>query len=79
MRLKISVASANEQLIVQINRGYETVSAIRQDYNAKKGATTYDTARDNNVFEEELYHWANDAAETLDSIFPTDSLKKPIP
>lgn len=72
MRLKVSMASADECLVSLINRGYAVLSAIKQDYAAAKEAGRYNKDRDMPRYEEQANTWAREAADALVRIFPTE-------
>ena len=72
MRLKVTVASANENLIALINRGYAVLYAIEQDYIEKKNTKNYNEDIDNPRYEERINQWGDDVINGLTSIFPTE-------
>ena len=72
MRMKVSMASANESLIALINRGYAVLSTIKQDYSAKKKAGSYVEDDDNPQYEEQMNQWATEVVTELEHIFPTE-------
>lgn len=72
MRLKIPMASANENMIVLLNRGYAVLGAIKEDYPARKQAGTYNQADDNSRYGDQMNQWANEVVGRLEQIFPTE-------
>jgi hypothetical protein len=46
MRLKVSAASANEQLLALVNQGYDLNAKIWEDYRQKKADRTFDEVTD---------------------------------
>lgn len=65
------MASANEELVRLVNRGYGVLNSIGQDYGDKKADRTYndvDVAR----YEEQIEQWAAEVIATLDQVFPTE-------
>jgi len=72
MRLKVSVALANENLIALINRGYAVLDAIKQDYAKKKETKSYNEDIDNPKYEDQINQWGDEVVNGLTSIFPTE-------
>ncbi len=72
MRLKVTVALANENLIALINRGYAVLDAIEQDYAKKKNAKSYNENIDNSKYQEQINQWGDEVSNGLTSIFPTE-------
>ena len=72
MRLKVTVALANENLIALINRGYAILDAIEQDYTEKKDTKIYNEDIDNPKYGEQMNQWADEVINGLTSIFPTE-------
>ena len=72
MRLRVSMASANETLVALINRGYGVLSTIRRDYAAKKEPGTYQEDQDLPRYEGQFSQWVNVVVVQLDRIFPTE-------
>ena len=72
MRLKVTVALANENLIALINRGYAVLDTIEQDYAKKKNAKSYNEDIDNSKYQEQINQWGNEVINGLASIFPTE-------
>jgi len=71
MRLRIHSGTANEELVVLLNEGYDAVSAMQEEYQQKKEAGTYDDSKDVNGLIVPVENWVNKVAESLVSIFPT--------
>lgn len=72
MRLKVTVALANENLIALINRGYAVLDSIKQDYAEKKDTKSYNEDIDNPKYEEQINQWGDEVVNGLTSIFPTE-------
>jgi hypothetical protein len=72
MRLKVPMTSANETLIVLINRGYSVLAAITQDYTARKNAGDYKENEDNARYGEQVNQWASEVVGELTRVFPTE-------
>ena len=66
------MASANENLVEFINKGYAMLAEIDDDYSQKKQSQTYDEAVDNARYGRQIETWATQVLETLDTIFPTE-------
>lgn len=72
MRIKVSMASANESLIGLINRGYAVLSTIKQDYLAKKESGSYNEDDDNHQYGVQMDQWGTEVVAELKRIFPTE-------
>jgi hypothetical protein len=72
VRLKVSMASANESLIGLINRGYVVLSAIKQDYLAKKKSGSYNEDEDNRQYGVQMDQRGTEVVAELKRIFPTE-------
>lgn len=72
VRLKTTMASANEHLIALINSGYSLLAGIKQDYATKKNAGTYHESDDNAYYADQINGWASLVLTELDGIFPTE-------
>jgi hypothetical protein len=72
VRLKVSMASANERLIMLINRGYTVLSKINQDYSVKKEQKNYTEDADNSLYSEQINQWAEEVVNELNQVFPTE-------
>lgn len=70
--MKVPVASANESLIVLINRGYAILATIQQDYAAKKEAQNYNEDVDLPHYNEQINQWGEEVVTELTRIFPTE-------
>ncbi len=71
MRLRIHIATANEELVALVNEGYDSLSAVEADYKRRKEKGTYDDSRDVNELVAPVNTWANKVVESLGRIFPT--------
>jgi hypothetical protein len=71
MRLKVSMVSANEDLVALINNGYEVLGAIRRDYAERKRAGSYDKVADIPRYSELIKGWEEGVIEGLTRVFPT--------
>ena len=72
MRLNISKAAANEEIIALLNEGYKLLSRMRSDYREKKTGNTFDSAKDNGLYAAEMNKWGQKVFDGLNSIFPTE-------
>jgi hypothetical protein len=72
MRLKVPMASANENLVALVNRGYAVLTAIEQDYAKNKKVAKYDKNADIPRYEEQVNQWAGEVVAELEGIFPTE-------
>ena len=72
MRVKVSMASANETLIRLVNGGYTVLGMIKEDYLAKKAAGTYNKDTDIPRYESQINGWAAEVVDALALIFPTE-------
>jgi hypothetical protein len=71
MRLKVHIATANEELLALVNEGYEALSEIDANYKQKKEAGTYDDTKDSTILAAPINTWAAKVVEALGRIFPT--------
>ncbi|MFC2056814.1 hypothetical protein ACFLTO_04535 [Chloroflexota bacterium] len=69
MRLKVTVALANENLIALINRGYAVLDTIKQDYTEKKDTKNYNEDIDNPKYEEQINQWGDEVVNGLASFY----------
>src|SRR5262245_26652419 len=72
MRLKIPMASANENMVALINHGYSVLASIKQAYSAKKQAGTYSQGEDNSRYSDQINEWVGEVVAMLERIFPTE-------
>src|SRR5262249_919998 len=72
MRLKMSMASANEAMIGMENRGYGILAAVEQDYQERKQAKTYNGETDMVRYREQINGWGEEVFIGLSGIFPTE-------
>ena len=66
MRLKVHIATANEELIALVNEGYEALSEVQANYEKMKDSGTYDDTKDVAGLAVPVDTWA------LGRIFPTE-------
>ena len=71
MRLRVSRASCDEQLLRHLNDGYALARGIFDDYEAKRAANTFDAQADTKAFRDRLSEWLNATYRSLLAIFPT--------
>jgi hypothetical protein len=71
MRLKIHSVTANEELIILINEGYEAIVFAEEEYKRLKEAEIYDDNQISNSLFDNLQIWADKAESSLLDIFPT--------
>jgi len=71
MRLKIHMATANEELVVLVNEGYDAISSMKTAYLNKKEQGTYDDSKDVDEIVAPVNNWASKVVLALERIFPT--------
>jgi len=71
MRLKVHIATANEELIALINEGYDVVAAVQAGYQTRKEKGAFDDAKDVDDLIAPVNAWANKVVQSLEHIFPT--------
>lgn len=71
MRLRVHVATANEELVSLVNEGYDALSSMQADYKRRKDSGTYDDAKDAKEIGSPIDAWANKVVEAFGRIFPT--------
>lgn len=71
MRLRMHIATANEELVALVNEGYAAISAVQADYQSRKEKGTYDDSKDVDDLVAPVNAWANKVVESLGRIFPT--------
>ena len=71
MRLRIHIATANEELVSLVNEGYDALSALQAGYRSRKEKGTYDDSRDVDDLVAPVDAWASKVVESLVRIFPT--------
>lgn len=59
MRLKVSVASANDELAALINEGYNLLENIHLQYRGKKNSGMYDEQEDDKEYSRLMNEWAS--------------------
>jgi hypothetical protein len=72
MRLRKSKNTAEEELIVLLNRGYQVLNSLRADYNSKRQEGSFNPAIDHQRYEHAVNEWGGEVINTLNSIFPTE-------
>src|SRR3989442_8260529 len=72
MRLRVSSASANEELITLLNRGYQVLNEIHQDYAQRRQANQFDDAKTGELYGPRIDEWATQVVTALENIFPTE-------
>lgn len=72
VRLKVSIVSANEELVGLVNLGWGVLNSIGEDYETKKADLTYDPVVDNARYEERIDQWGQKVITALSRIFPTE-------
>jgi len=72
MRLKKSRVAAEEELIPLINEGYRSLTWIETHYHEAQKQGTFDSDRDNQLYEHTVNEWGNKVVQALNSIFPTE-------
>ena len=71
MRLRVSFASANEDLVLLVNEGYALLDDIGVAYSKKKKGGTYDDSNDVSELAKPIEEWADRVKSDLVRIFPT--------
>ena len=71
MRLRIHVATANEELVALLNEGYDAISTMQSEYQTRKSNGTYDDLKDVDKLAAPVDAWANKVVKSLGRIFPT--------
>lgn len=71
MRLRIHIATADEELIALVNEGYDAISAMQANYQRRKEQGTYDDTKDVDELMGPVNTWADKVVESLGRIFPT--------
>jgi hypothetical protein len=71
MRLKIHMATANEELVILVNEGYDAISTMKTAYLNKKEQGTYDDSKDVDEIVVPVNNWADKVVVVLERIFPT--------
>jgi hypothetical protein len=71
MRLRVHIATANEELVALVNEGYDALSAVQDDYRRRKEQGTYDDSNDVDELVAPVNTWADKVVESLGRIFPT--------
>ena len=71
MRLRVHIATANEELVALVNEGYEALAAVQDAYRRRKKEGMYDDSKDVAEVVAPVEAWATKVVEALSSIFPT--------
>src|SRR5690242_1741475 len=71
MRLRVSPAAANEELIALVNKGYGLLDEMTDDYTKRKSAGVFDDQKVDDVYGAGINIWANDVVAALQRVFPT--------
>ena len=71
MRLKKSKNTAEEELVMLIDEGYQIVNFMHGDYQDKLDNGIFDSEQDNQLYINKFIQWNNKVVLILDSIFPT--------
>ncbi len=71
MRLRVHIATANDELVTLVNDGYDALSAIQADYHRRKNEGNYDDAKDVEDLAAPIEVWGERVIEALGRIFPT--------
>ena len=71
MRLRIHIATANEELVALVNEGYDVLSAVHADYQSRKEKGNYDDSKDVGGLLVPVNDWASKVVASLGRIFPT--------
>src|SRR5262249_18326308 len=72
MRLLVTAASANEELIRLVNRGYQTLESLDVKRQELKHAGIYDDEKVAEFFGPIVNPWAEEVEQALGRIFPTE-------
>ena len=72
MRLRIHVASANEELVSLVNQGYETLAELQAEYRRRVETGTYpDSSKAADDLVAPMDEWTGSVVAALGRIFPT--------
>jgi hypothetical protein len=71
MRLKVHLSTASEELIALINEGYEAISAVIAEYEARKKRGAFNDEKDVDDVVVPMNTWASKVVNALVRIFPT--------
>lgn len=72
MRLKKSKVSAEEELVPFINEGYRILTWVKTHYHEAHEQGTFDSDRDNKLYEDAVNEWGDKVVQALNLIFPTE-------
>lgn len=71
MRLRIHFSAANDELVLLINEGYESINEAQEEYKKRKDAGSYNDQSDVSAIAEPVEKWASKVNSSLEQIFPT--------
>src|SRR5947208_1158502 len=71
MRLRVHIATANEELVALVNEGYEVLEVVQADYQRRKKEGTYDDSKHVDEVVAPVNAWAEKVVESLLRTFPT--------
>lgn len=71
MRLRVHIATANEELVALVNEGYDALAAVQAAYQRRKNEGTYDDSKDVAEVVAPVEAWATKVEGALSRIFPT--------
>lgn len=71
MRLRIHFSAANDELVLLINEGYESINEAQEEYKKRKDAGSYNDKNDVPAIAEPVEKWASKVNSSLERIFPT--------
>jgi len=66
MRLRIHIATANEELVALVNEGYDAISAMQAAYQGRKEKDTYNDSKDVDGLVAPVNAWADKVVESLE-------------
>lgn len=72
MRLRKSRNTAEEDLIILLNKGYQALNWLKVDYNQKRQSGAFNSTVDHKRYEDIVNEWGREVTNTLNSIFPTE-------
>jgi len=72
MRLKKSKNTAEEELIILLNKGYHILNWLKADYSEKRRGDSFNSAVDYQKYGDVVNDWGREVINTLNSIFPTE-------
>lgn len=72
MRLKKSKVAAEEDLVPFINEAYRILTWVKTHYHEAQEQGTFDSDRDNQLYEDAVNEWGAKVVQALNSIFPSE-------